>query len=142
MQWDREKTLLLIDKYRENTILWDPRHEEHYNKLRRNDAWVELANEMDTDAEACKRKVISLLASLRREKAKMKKSTRTGQGKSNGIVVYFFQCSVRSIFFNWQTESAKTFHSIWLFCNWSWVISEIEERNIYYSFCIIDVHLG
>jgi hypothetical protein len=67
MQWDREKTLLFIDKYRENQILWDPRHEEHYNKLQKNDAWVELANEMEIDTEECKRKLTTLLASLRRE---------------------------------------------------------------------------
>jgi hypothetical protein len=65
---------LFIDKYRETPILWDPRHEEHYNKLQKNDAWVELAT------EECKRKLASLLASLRREKAKMKKSTTTGTG--------------------------------------------------------------
>jgi hypothetical protein len=36
----RGKTLLFIDTYREKPILWDPGHEEHYNKLQKNDACV------------------------------------------------------------------------------------------------------
>lgn len=63
-------------RYEEKPILWD----HCYNKLKKNDAWVELANEMEIDTEECKKKLTVLLASLRREKAKV--NTSKGTGKS------------------------------------------------------------
>lgn len=82
MEWNQAKTLIFIDHYRKKPILWDPRHPEHYNKFKKHDAWQQLAEEMEASEEECKRKMTSLLASLRREKAKVMKSKRTGTGKS------------------------------------------------------------
>ncbi|XP_061716947.1 uncharacterized protein LOC133524816 [Cydia pomonella] len=80
MEWDKEKVLLFIDKYRDKEILWDPTHGDHFNKLKKNDAWVELSEDMNITVEEAKKKITSLLASLRREKAKIKNSTGTGKG--------------------------------------------------------------
>jgi hypothetical protein len=49
--------------------LWDVKHPQYYNKLRRYDAWEEVAGEIGVDAETRRRKMTALLASLRREKA-------------------------------------------------------------------------
>lgn len=81
MEWDQDKTLLFIEKYKEMTILWDPSHPQHYNKIKKQDAWVDLASLLETEVETCKKKITSLLASLRREKQKIKKSTGTGKGQ-------------------------------------------------------------
>ncbi|KAF5308020.1 hypothetical protein FQR65_LT18285 [Abscondita terminalis] len=85
MQWDRKKILSFIDKYKERDILWDPTHPEHYHKIKKEDAWMELAEEVGCEVEQCKQKMTSLLASLRREKQKIKAST--GTGKENHIDV-------------------------------------------------------
>jgi hypothetical protein len=74
MEWNQEKTLLLIGSYRNKPILWDPRDAQHHNKLKKHDAWQDLAREMEITEEECKRKITSLLTSLRREKGKMTKS--------------------------------------------------------------------
>lgn len=80
MEWNKEKTLYFIEKYKEETLLWNPAHPEHYNKLKKEDAWDRLASLLDSEREACKKKMTSLLASLRREKQKTKQSTGTGKG--------------------------------------------------------------
>ncbi|GBP23650.1 hypothetical protein EVAR_80267_1 [Eumeta japonica] len=42
------------------------------------DAWKEIATEMNKTAEECKKKMVNLLSSFRREKAKTNKSLTTG----------------------------------------------------------------
>nr|XP_023027442.1 uncharacterized protein LOC111515450 [Leptinotarsa decemlineata] len=79
MEWHKEKTLYFIEKYREEEVLWNPAHPEHYNKHKKEDAWNRLASLFDSDRETCKKKMTSLLASLRREKQKTKQSTSTGK---------------------------------------------------------------
>ncbi|GBP80092.1 hypothetical protein EVAR_22015_1 [Eumeta japonica] len=66
-------------KYREEKVLWNPAHPEHYNKLKKEDAWNRLASLLDSERQTCKNKTTSLLASLRREKQKTKQSTSTGK---------------------------------------------------------------
>lgn len=80
MEWHKENTLYFIEKYREKEVLWNPAHPEHYNKLKKEDAWNRLASLLDSDRQTCKKKMTSLLASLRREKQKTKQSTSTGKG--------------------------------------------------------------
>jgi hypothetical protein len=82
MEWSQAKTLFLIENYKNKPILWDLRDPQHYNKLKKYDAWQGLARSMETTEEECKRKITSLLASLRREKGKMTKSSVTGKGKN------------------------------------------------------------
>ncbi|GBP27294.1 hypothetical protein EVAR_77308_1 [Eumeta japonica] len=79
MEWHKEKTLYFIEKYREEEVLWNPADREHYNKLKKEDAWNRLASLLDSERQTCKNKMTSLLASLRREKQKTKQSTSTGK---------------------------------------------------------------
>jgi hypothetical protein len=83
MEWTEEKCLELISAYEKQEILWKVKHLQHYSKLRRHDAWEEVAGEMGVDAETCRRKMMALFAYLRREKVKMKKSIVTGRGKTH-----------------------------------------------------------
>lgn len=48
--------------------MWDAKHPQHYNKILKNDAWVELATALHCSIDDGRKKMPSLLASLRREK--------------------------------------------------------------------------
>ena len=56
MEWDKEKTLFFIEKYRDEEVLWNVAHPEHYNKLKKEDAWNRLALLLDSERETCKKK--------------------------------------------------------------------------------------
>ena len=81
MEWSEENLIKLIDAYRNKSLLWDPQHKNHFKKPLKADAWREIGAEMDMSADQCKKKVISLLSSYRREKSKIKSSQGTGKGK-------------------------------------------------------------
>jgi hypothetical protein len=80
MEWTRESVMELIELYKRKDIIWDPKHPMHFNKIRRQEAWEELGEEMNRPVDECKKKMENLLSSLRREKMKMRKSS--GIGKS------------------------------------------------------------
>ena len=81
MEWTQESVIELIELYKRREIIWNPKHPMHFNKFRNQDAWEELAKEMNRAVEKCKKKMENLLSSLRREKMKMKKSSGTGKGE-------------------------------------------------------------
>ncbi|EZA48209.1 hypothetical protein X777_14230 [Ooceraea biroi] len=80
MEWNEETTLRFIDIYKENDLLWNPKNQKYYNKIMRNDAWLDISKQMNLTPEECKRKMFSLLAALRREKSQIKKSQGTRKG--------------------------------------------------------------
>lgn len=82
MEWTEETVLNFIELYRSKEILWDPQYPQYYNKVKKNDAWYEIARVMNTSPDECKKKMNGLLSSLRRERAKIKKSQGTGKGKA------------------------------------------------------------
>jgi hypothetical protein len=73
MEWTKANTLHFIELYRSKEMLWNAKHPRHFNNILRNDAWEELASELNTTEEECRKKMTGLLALLRREKGKMKK---------------------------------------------------------------------
>ncbi|KAG8246730.1 hypothetical protein J6590_078252 [Homalodisca vitripennis] len=78
--WTQEESIDLISKYREKSLLWGSRDQNHFNKTLRGDAWSYIANQLEKSVNVCKKKMVSILAALRRGKAKMKKSMGTCQG--------------------------------------------------------------
>ncbi|XP_030757802.1 uncharacterized protein LOC115883585, partial [Sitophilus oryzae] len=90
MDWSQEKVLSFIQCYKNRPILWDPKHSKHYNKRKKFYVWAELAKEMNTPEDECRRKMMSLLASLRRERAKIAKSRRSGKGPGDIYVSNWF----------------------------------------------------
>jgi hypothetical protein len=81
MEWSKEDVIKLIDQYRTRNVIWDPKNTDHFNKIKKQDAWEEIAKEMNRSVDDCKKKMEYLLASLRRERMKMKKHTGTGKGE-------------------------------------------------------------
>ncbi|KAK9687342.1 Alcohol dehydrogenase transcription factor Myb/SANT-like [Popillia japonica] len=84
-EWDDEKVLMLIENYKARPIIWDPKNKDYSKKPLKEDAWTEIGIATGTTGDVCKKKMIIILASWRREKAKEKKSRGTGKG--NLIIV-------------------------------------------------------
>lgn len=72
MEWTREQTLMLIELYREQPVLWDPTKPDYKNRTKKSDAWKTLADVMGIDRAEVERKIRSLLAQFRRELKKVK----------------------------------------------------------------------
>ncbi|PSN55553.1 hypothetical protein C0J52_20121 [Blattella germanica] len=82
MEWNNDLCIDLIEAYREQTTLWDPKHPSHYVKSEKLQAWTILANKFNTDILAVKNKMCNLLGSFRREKSKERRSMlASGNGK-------------------------------------------------------------
>ena len=67
MEWSQERVIEFIDAYKKKQIIWDPKHPLHYNKIKKQDAWEELAKEINRPVDECKKKMENLLSALRRE---------------------------------------------------------------------------
>ncbi|XP_046976023.1 uncharacterized protein LOC124542132 [Vanessa cardui] len=80
-EWSEDKCLMLIDAYKENTVLWNPIDKDYYKKHLKEDAWAKIGGIMNESGGVCKQKMINLLASYRRARMKIKKSVGTGKGK-------------------------------------------------------------
>nr|XP_034827172.1 uncharacterized protein LOC117984622 [Maniola hyperantus] len=116
MAWDKEKTLLFIEKYREIRELWDPKHPQHFNKIIKQDGWVKLSDQFGITVEECQKKITSLLASLRREKSKMKKSASgTGKGAEEVYTSTWFAYAALSFILD-RYEPRKTTDSVSILC--------------------------
>ena len=72
MEWTQEKRLEIISYYQKREILWNPRHPQYYNNIKKEDAWWEIANESHVNINELKKKFESLKGSYRRERAREK----------------------------------------------------------------------
>ncbi|KAG8231516.1 hypothetical protein J437_LFUL011554 [Ladona fulva] len=106
MEWNKENTIELIEVYKKYHILWDPKHRDHYNKFRKQDAWEEIAKQIGRSVDDCKKKMDYLLTALRREKMKMKKST--GIGKVADEVYKSSWFAFDSMMFLWEKNKPKS----------------------------------
>ncbi|CAH1104377.1 unnamed protein product [Psylliodes chrysocephalus] len=90
MEWNNELSLKLIDEYEKCRLLWDPKNFLHFNRQKKQDAWITIAINLSISVLDVKQKISNLLGSFRREKAKGTQTTGTGKGV-NKIFLYF-QC--------------------------------------------------
>lgn len=87
MEWSEESLLNLIDIYKAQPVLWSPTDENYFKKNKKADAWRDISSTIGRSDEECRKKIISLLSSYRREKARIKTSTGTGTGKPFILIV-------------------------------------------------------
>lgn len=66
-EWDEGKIVNLIELYREREIIWNPKDKDYYKKHSKLDAWEEIGTAMGIPAEDCKRKMLNVWSSWRRE---------------------------------------------------------------------------
>ncbi|XKL62372.1 hypothetical protein PGB90_002205 [Kerria lacca] len=52
-EWTEELVLKFIDLYREKEVLWNTKHPKYYNKIKKNDAWLQIANAMKKATDKC-----------------------------------------------------------------------------------------
>ncbi|XP_014239661.1 uncharacterized protein LOC106661059 [Cimex lectularius] len=110
MEWSEQLTLQLIEVYRTKEELWNTKHPNYYNKIKKNDAWNDLAGHFQTTANECKRKINNLLSGMRREKVKMKKT----QGRSDVYESRWY--AFKNLLFLWdknniEAQSTSNFES-------------------------------
>lgn len=63
MEWTREQTLMLIELYREQPVLWDATKPDYKDRAKKSDAWKTLSDAMGIDRAEVERKMRSLTPS-------------------------------------------------------------------------------
>jgi len=72
MEWTQERVLIFIKGYNREEIIWDPQHPLHFNKIKKQDAREELAKEINSSVDECKKKIWNIFSSLRLGQMRMK----------------------------------------------------------------------
>lgn len=70
-EWTEEKCLQLIREFRTRPILWDQKDPFYFKKNMKPKAWQEISDKINISPDKCKHKMIILMSSFRREKAKI-----------------------------------------------------------------------
>lgn len=83
MKWSNKLTLDLIETYKKFDALWNPGNKKYFNTFEKNVVWDKAAKEVSSEAtiDECKKKMFSLLASMRRKKTKIINYKIIGQYK-------------------------------------------------------------
>lgn len=71
-EWTCESTIRLVDEYRQRPELWDSSHEMYRVQTAKYDAWSQMARIFECDIADLRKKLNSVSASYRREKAKIR----------------------------------------------------------------------
>ncbi|XP_034183421.2 uncharacterized protein LOC117605803 [Osmia lignaria lignaria] len=79
MEWTEEKMIKLIEQYRKFENLWNPTDINYFKRNEKVDAWEKIGIKINRSSDDCRKKIVSLLSSYRREKSRTKMSMRTGK---------------------------------------------------------------
>ncbi|KAL7633564.1 UNVERIFIED_CONTAM: hypothetical protein RMT77_016097 [Armadillidium vulgare] len=88
--WAEESSLYLIEVYKSHPMLWDPKDPNYYRKSVKEDAWREISDLLGQSEDKCRNKMLSLLSSYRRERAKENKLKGTYKYSSEGYCSRWF----------------------------------------------------
>lgn len=66
--WDKENTIKLIQMYEQNNLLWNSSNENYKNKIKKQDAILDIANDFKCSPDEINKKLSLLLAQYRKEK--------------------------------------------------------------------------
>ncbi|KPJ12821.1 hypothetical protein RR48_10451 [Papilio machaon] len=72
IEWTNDLIIRLITEYKKRPELWDSHHELHRVNTAKYEAWSDLANIFECDIADLRKKMNSIFASHRREKAKVR----------------------------------------------------------------------
>lgn len=70
---DQETSISLIHTYASHEMLWNPRHEDYYNRTKREEIWDQIAESFGVPKQDLMAKMRSLSGSYRRERNREKK---------------------------------------------------------------------
>jgi len=80
MDWSNENVLNFLELYQMEPCIWSPRHKDHKDKKKINDAWVRISQTFGMDILKLKTKRDGLMATYRGLLRKKKASIRSGAG--------------------------------------------------------------
>ncbi|KAG6444990.1 uncharacterized protein LOC115440144 [Manduca sexta] len=91
-EWTEEKCIQLIREFRARPVLWDPKDAFFFKKTLKPVAWREIGTIINCDPDACKHKMVVLMSSFRREKAKIMHglADRNADGSGNSYKSTWF----------------------------------------------------
>lgn len=69
MKWSNESCLDFIQHYQQHPVLWNPKNNFYFSKIKKNEAWEIISKNLSREVEDVRKKGLSLLGSFRREKA-------------------------------------------------------------------------
>ncbi|XP_060809362.1 transcription factor Adf-1-like [Amyelois transitella] len=81
--WGNDTVLLLIELYESRDLLWDTSHRDYRNKIKKNDAWEDIAKALKLPRKEIEAKVHTLRSQFVRERKKVKSSKTTGSGRED-----------------------------------------------------------
>lgn len=82
VDWTKEKIGQLIDLYREHYVLWDHTCVQFKDRNAKNNAWVEISNEMGVSKFETQEKMKKLIGQFQRECKKLKSGSGAEAVKS------------------------------------------------------------
>nr|CAD7578812.1 unnamed protein product [Timema californicum] len=80
MEWSRTQTFKLIQAFKGHDILWDSTRDDYRDRAKKLCAWAAVASQVGASVDECRKRMESMLASFRRERAKVVKSARSPVG--------------------------------------------------------------
>nr|CAD7604847.1 unnamed protein product [Timema genevievae] len=80
MEWSRNQTFKLIQAFKGHDILWDSTRDDYRDRAKKLCAWAAVASQVGASVDECRKRMESMLASFRRERAKVVKSARSPVG--------------------------------------------------------------
>lgn len=69
--WENEAVLSLIELYQSHDLLWNTSNREYRNRLKKNDAWEDIAKTLKLSRKEVEAKVHTLRSQFIREKKKL-----------------------------------------------------------------------
>lgn len=76
---------MLIELYQQRGMLWDASHKDYKDKNKKNDAWADIAAELNVPQKEVENKMHIIRSQFSREKKKLKSSKQTGSGAEQVI---------------------------------------------------------
>lgn len=79
-QWTTEEVGILIETYREHANLWDPKNMYYKNRIKKMDAYKEIASVFNTTTLEIERKIKNIISQYQRERRNYKNMKKSGAG--------------------------------------------------------------
>ncbi|KAH8369809.1 hypothetical protein KR093_001007, partial [Drosophila rubida] len=80
--WDRGETILLIEYYENHSVLWDVLSADYKNKIKKQNAYCEIAKRLEKSEYEIKTKIHHLRTQFLQEVRRVKQKN-SGQGTSD-----------------------------------------------------------
>lgn len=77
-RWTNDKTILLLEIYKDAECLWNPKNADHKCANKRYDALKNIAEAVECDVQEVKRKIKNLTGQFYRERMKYRKYKKSG----------------------------------------------------------------